>query len=763
MEIRYSDLEDEIRDGFYVNSLMKCCWMAQLKVLEHIDRICQKYNIQYQAEWGSLLGTVRHGGFIPWDDDMDISMKRQDYNKFLKVAAEELPEGYHIMSYRNDEDYWDVMARVVNSTHINLEKDFLEENCYFPFSTGIDIFPMDFLPTSEGEAEVLRNLVDEVKNTADAYGFGVLEGEALEEQLKRLEILCNMKIDREGDLREHLYDIVVSLYALYHEEESKEIALMPLWLEGGAQAYPKEYYAKTARLPFDKINIPVPIAYDSILKQKYGDYMKMVRKGGSHDYPYYKAQIRIMNDLGVSFLDFKYEDRICRTNKTELNKNVNLDKENLLVLENAHLGLCKLLLIQEKETAMQLLINCQECALTMGEAIEKTVADSDQLIVSLEEYCELVFQLYQLLQSGENPDPEAVYRLLQEQLAVVKEQYTKEYPKKKKIVFVVDKASRWKSVESIWKAAKEDKNNIVSVVVVPYCYRMYDGSVLEECYEKDMFPQYVDIVDYQTFDLEKYHPDTIFINTPYDQYNYMTNIHPYYYSSNLINMCEQLIYVPWFIITELTKEDERGWQSMQHFVTMPGVVNADKVIVQSEQMKEAYVQYLTDWAGEETRGVWEEKISGLGFPLMDVEDSSEELEGLIPEEWKKYWYKEDGSCKKAILYNINASSFIDYKEKAINKLKNVLKIFKDSKEDICLLWSWNTIMQATVETSYPELWQEYQQVVGQFKEEDWGIYVEDGDPELMVSLCNAYYGDGCKISQAMVMAEKPVMLQNFDC
>ena len=71
------------------------------------------------------------------------------------------------------------------------------------------------------------------------------------------------------------------------EEESEEIALMPLWLENGGNYYPKEFYASTARLPFDKITIPVPIAYDSVLKKKYGDYMKMVRKGGGHDYPYY--------------------------------------------------------------------------------------------------------------------------------------------------------------------------------------------------------------------------------------------------------------------------------------------------------------------------------------------------------------------------------------------------------------------------------------------------------------------------------------------
>lgn len=763
MEIRYSDLEDEIRDGFYVDSLMKCCWMAQLKILEKIDDICKKYNIQYHAEWGTLLGTIRHGGFIPWDDDMDISMKRPDYNRFLKIAEKELPEGYHILSYRNNDEYWDVLARVVNTEEINFEQEFLEENCNFPFSTGIDIFPMDFAPTNEEEADILRDLVDDVKNTADCYGEGNLSGEGLEARLIFLENLCNMKINREGDLRRNLYDIVVSLYALYNEEESKKIAMMPLWLENGNNIYPKEYYSKTARLPFDKISISVPIAYDSILKQKYGDYMKMVRKGGSHDYPYYKAQMKIMEEQGVAFPRFKYEERTIRKVGKERKEKADLGVENLLVIENAHLSLGKLLLMQENQTAMQLLIKCQECVLSLGEKIEKEVADCENLITALENYCEWIFQIYQVLQSGENVDPEAVVRILQEQMILIKEEFAKDYKRKKKVVFITDKVSRWNSLKSIWKSAKEDKNCVVSVMVVPYCYKRIDGNIIEQHYEKDLFPEELDVLDIQEINLEQYHPDTIFINTPYDEYNYFTSIHPHFYSSNLVNWCEQLVYIPWFTITELTREDERGWQSMQHFVTMPGVVNADKVIVQSEQMKEAYVEYLTDWAGEETRSLWEEKISGLGSPLMDVVDSSEEVEKNTPESWKKYLYKEDGRRKKMVLYAINSSSFIDYKEKAVRKLKNVLEIFKESKDDICLLWYWDTAMETTLQTTYPEFWDEYQKMVQQYKEEDWGIYEEDVDSKLAVLLSDAYYGDGCKISQAMVMAEKPVMLQNFDC
>ncbi|MDO5402264.1 MAG: LicD family protein, partial [Eubacteriales bacterium] len=72
MEFPKSYFEDEVRDGFYVPAMMKRAWAAQLQVLEDVDKVCRDNDIQYFAEWGTLLGAVRHHGFIPWDDDMDI-------------------------------------------------------------------------------------------------------------------------------------------------------------------------------------------------------------------------------------------------------------------------------------------------------------------------------------------------------------------------------------------------------------------------------------------------------------------------------------------------------------------------------------------------------------------------------------------------------------------------------------------------------------------------------------------------------------------
>ena len=85
MAKQLSFFEDEVRDGFYIPTAVKQAWNAGLDILEEIDRICRKHGIEYFAAWGTLIAAIRHGGFIPWDDDMDICMKRQDYEKFKKI------------------------------------------------------------------------------------------------------------------------------------------------------------------------------------------------------------------------------------------------------------------------------------------------------------------------------------------------------------------------------------------------------------------------------------------------------------------------------------------------------------------------------------------------------------------------------------------------------------------------------------------------------------------------------------------------------
>ena len=91
----------EVRDGFYVDGMLKRAWAEGIEVLNVIDEICSKHHITWYADNGTLLGAVRHGGYIPWDDDVDICMMRDDFMRFREIVEEELPEGWRFLSWRS--------------------------------------------------------------------------------------------------------------------------------------------------------------------------------------------------------------------------------------------------------------------------------------------------------------------------------------------------------------------------------------------------------------------------------------------------------------------------------------------------------------------------------------------------------------------------------------------------------------------------------------------------------------------------------------
>ena len=80
---------EEVRNGFYIPTMIKRYWAGQLQILSEIAKLCKKHDIQWFGDYGTMLGAVRHGGYIPWDDDFDICMMRDDYERFFEIAKKE--------------------------------------------------------------------------------------------------------------------------------------------------------------------------------------------------------------------------------------------------------------------------------------------------------------------------------------------------------------------------------------------------------------------------------------------------------------------------------------------------------------------------------------------------------------------------------------------------------------------------------------------------------------------------------------------------
>ena len=157
-ELNEDYFKDEVRDGFLVPELMKRCWGAQLKVLEAFDKVCEAHGLKWFAFVGTLLGAVRHKGFVPWDDDIDIGMPREDYEQFLRFAPLELPQGFQIINYDEPGHDYDCITRVNNTRTILFDEKKAEEFCSFPYPAGLDVYPLDYVVEDPEERKAHADL-----------------------------------------------------------------------------------------------------------------------------------------------------------------------------------------------------------------------------------------------------------------------------------------------------------------------------------------------------------------------------------------------------------------------------------------------------------------------------------------------------------------------------------------------------------------------------------------------------------------------------
>lgn len=614
MKISNSYLEDEVREGFFVPSIMKRAWAAELEILKEIDKVCLRHGISWFAEWGTLLGAVRHKGFIPWDDDIDIVMMRGDYEHFLQVSHE-LPEGYKVMNIRNHQDYWYFLAKVVAKPRICFEEEHLEKYNGFPYIAAIDIFVRDYISKDLEKEEWYITTARYVLSVADAIGTSKIESGELTNHLDRIEKICNMKIERnqkEESLKVQLYLLVERLFSSVKEEESSLITQkMPYAIEKQERRWmPKEWYFESIRIPFEYIDVPVPTAYDQVLNREYGDYMCPVKwRQGSHAYPFFHTQRKELEKvLDFEIPGYRFSQESAERQKADRrgslkNKALDIYEE----LKNLSYEIKQKSLSMDLEYLGDMLVDAQKLAIELGTMIDSVKGEGLAVVSILEEYCEVLYQAYNHLNG------DGFSRRIEEiclMLPKIRESLYQEIIDRKEIVFLVYKAKHWDRMEELYNKIIGENGWDVFVVTPPWYDKNYLGEFTQMHDEAGELTEKIHVTPYDSFDFELHHPDCIVIQNPYDEYNMATSVDKYCYSKNLQLFTENLVYIPYFILDEFSKEDA-AYRVMQYYCCMPGVVNADKVFVQSENMRGLYIEKLTEFAGEETRKIWEKKISGM--------------------------------------------------------------------------------------------------------------------------------------------------------
>lgn len=119
---------------------------VDLEIVKNVILICEKYHLQYFMLGGTMLGAIRHKGFIPWDDDIDLGMPRKDYEKFLEIAKDELPEYLNVVNYKNTPNYQYYITRI-QDTNVKVIEERIGNDAKFTYAS-IDIFPLDGSPNN---------------------------------------------------------------------------------------------------------------------------------------------------------------------------------------------------------------------------------------------------------------------------------------------------------------------------------------------------------------------------------------------------------------------------------------------------------------------------------------------------------------------------------------------------------------------------------------------------------------------------------------
>lgn len=700
-EISMDFFRDEVRNGFFIPTAVKQAWAAQLQVLDVIETICRKHDITYFADWGTILGTVRHGGYVPWDDDMDICMKREDYTRFKEAAKTELPKDFRIHDYEHQEDHWLFLSRVANSVHINFEPEHMKQFHNFPYIAGIDIFVLDYLYKDEQQETQRCEEVKHIIAVADSIIAGEIAQPVKEANLIQLEQKYHKTFNRKLDNRHmgiELYRLAEEQMARVPKEESDRMAQIFPWGLLGNRGQDKKYYEKFVRLPFENTTMPVPADYHRILSGKYHDYFKIHKVWSGHDYPYFEGQRKNLQAVADFKLpEFTFDKAMLRQNTGKRDNQDTMQNiaaealSNIEKLHNAFLAEIsrKTAGAEQADSVAQLLdmlAQCQSVAIDLGNFIEQMKGEENlsakACVAALEEYCEKIFDVYNnlpLAVEREKEDFQKLCAALNRAFVQMKQTVESEIIYKKLVAFLPDNPKRWKEMQALYDYYAQQENTEACVIPLPLFAKNLYGEIVAGQDEYDRndkrneYPAYLNVIPWHTVQLQSYEFAAIVIQNPYDAENPYLTVPPVYYAKQLQQYTDCLIYMMPQGVNDFTENDITDVYGLKYSLMMPGAMYADKILIESGAMKELFVNHLTAFAGEDTKEVWADKVMTISAFSGESAQTGQPVQ--------------NGQCgqtppKKKLLYCIGENEFYENAEMAINKVKERLNVMTQYPESL---------------------------------------------------------------------------------
>lgn len=251
--------------------LLRKVQLVQLEMLKEIKRVCEVIHVDYHLDSGTLLGAVRHNGFIPWDDDLDIGMTRKNYVRFLKEAPGVLDKKYFLQSWYSDEHYGLPFAKLRKNDTLYIENNAHNSKAHNGFY--VDIFPYDVYPDDVTEQRKMARKLDFIRRSMLVKnGYKPFASDSLNKRIWKTIIYLPIDLYSAVNSRKKLIETYEKCKTQYNGSHTEFYAPAGT-SDFGRWVIPSDCFSKYEKHVFEDDEFSVPQNYDVYLTYAYGDYM----------------------------------------------------------------------------------------------------------------------------------------------------------------------------------------------------------------------------------------------------------------------------------------------------------------------------------------------------------------------------------------------------------------------------------------------------------------------------------------------------------
>ena len=282
-DIEQMNFDEEVICDHLVTKEVKKLWYYEKSCLREFIRVCEKYNIKYTVGGGTLLGSIRHKGFIPWDDDIDVFMLWEEYKRFCEVAPAEIQYPFFFQHYKTQSGYGPAMARIRRNDTTGCTK-FEWETADEKYNCGIfmDIFPLHGVGEDKKQLSRQKFWVEYYRKALVGYHRTL---QAKKGMSKGLRYYFNPKVLHWRFLHMFMsHDVIAEkfLKACSMYNDSKKVGLISFLGFKDKYIWDKALFEEMTEAPFDELTVSVPVHYDEVLRHQFGDYMVYVKGSAIH-------------------------------------------------------------------------------------------------------------------------------------------------------------------------------------------------------------------------------------------------------------------------------------------------------------------------------------------------------------------------------------------------------------------------------------------------------------------------------------------------